>query len=120
MRTDIITKNAQGEIIIPEQYSYIMSQPYIRHREPTTDPGFYHRHLIHAKDAWEMHLAYERFFIGMRDNFPNFVYLSSTGRNGSGTGQAVFSDEIFYAMNGAVPPETKGNRMLGAMLYPYR
>lgn len=121
MRTDIISKDAQGNVLLPDpqQYSYIMSKPYILHRTPTTHPGFYHRHIIRGATAWDFHLAMEGFFIPMRDHFPNFVYLDARETRNPRTGPNSHVSEIFYAMNGALPSESKGNRMLGEMKYPY-
>lgn len=120
MRTDIITyRDADGLPTIPEQYSYIMAQRYIAHETPTAHPGFYHRHLIHAGGHWDMRLAIQKFKRELRE-IPNALILNDFKMtHAPGAGPFAHTLEIFYSVEGPAPADTKNNRMLGAMLYPY-
>lgn len=120
MRTDIITKNPDGTVAYPEQHDYIMSQPYIHHDVPTTDPGFYHRHIISGGPTqWEATLAIDK-FVEQVCSIPGYKLISKKEFHTPGNGQRSHGIEVLYAINGDYPPGTEGNRLRGAMLYPYQ
>lgn len=122
MRTDIITSkdlDANGVPKLPEQFSYIMSQNYIRHEVPTSDPGFYHRHRVHAAGNWDMKLAIDKFKLQLRQ-IPGAIILNDI-KIVRTAGVGAFSNtlDIFYAVMGPAPTAAKDNRMVGAMMFPY-
>lgn len=121
MRTDIITDHdADGmPVMTDQQRSYIMSHRYIPHEVPTAHPGFYHRHLIHAAGHWDMKQAIDAFRAQLREvpaaiivNHPEIV-------TSPGAGAFTHTMEVLYAVGGHPPADAKGNRIHGAMLYPY-
>lgn len=122
MRTDIITTHdldANGVPMLPKQLSYIMSQNYIRHTTPTADPGFYHRHQIHAEGYWDMKQAIDAFKLQLRA-IPGVVILSNTKPvHTPGCGAFTNTLDVFYAVIGPAPAAARNNRMHGAMLFPY-
>lgn len=119
MRTDIISKAADGTIQRPEQLDFIMKQPYIRHEVPTSDPGFYHRHIMTGATYWDASQAIDRFADQMRD-VPGYKLIAKFEKHVPGAGAHTHSLEVLYAIDGDYPAGTQGNRMVGAMLYPYQ
>lgn len=121
MRTDIITfRDENNCVAMPDTYSFIMTQPYIRHDKPTDDPGFYHRHQIHADTRWNMKQAVDKFLVQFRQ-IPNVVLLNKPAiKAHPGNGIYTHTMDVFYAVEGFPPADAKNNRMLGAMLYPWR
>lgn len=121
MRTDVITKNAQGEIMVPEsqQLKYIMGKRYIHHNTPTTDPGFYHRHEVFHQIAWDAHMLEDKFILYMQ-SIPGYTLINREYIRRDGMGPHTNRYIYFYAIDGPMPSGVQpGNRMMGEMLYPY-